>query len=352
MHTTDPTQTTPPPSPDAASHPPDPTLVLPSSIYYQIVHTLGGLLPAPVTDTPEALAHRDNDAIAHVASLLPGNADEAHLAARVAAADAYAMDCLRLAHDCRVAPMLFLKCTAQAACMMREARGARTQLMRIQAERRKRESDNATRDQAAWTEHCAIGLMMQALPGAAPVAMPDPPPPPPAPEPPPADEPRTDLAAEADLYAIMYPRRAVRIRALGGLPQPLDFGAPSGGAAAGHHRRRQSRPARARRGDRGLKRFRNHGCTDVHGWQRRLLNHQPPGSTYRGHSVFNSRLTPSSSPRGRREFQFRAGIAVARCARVRRPAWHPCSSVVPYKPSAFPSQPAPQRLTGSDTRRR
>jgi hypothetical protein len=179
MHTTDPTQTAPPPSPDVASYPPDPTLVLPSSIYYQVVHTLGGLLPAPVTDTPEALAHRDNDAIAHVASLLPGNADEAHLAARVAAADAYAMDCLRLAHDCRVAPMLFLKCTAQAACMMREARGARTQLMRIQAERRKRESDNATRDRAAWTEHCAIGLMMQALPGAAPVAMPGPPPPPP-----------------------------------------------------------------------------------------------------------------------------------------------------------------------------
>jgi hypothetical protein len=43
----------------------DPTLVLPSSIYYQIVHTLGGLLPAPVTETPEALVHRDNAAIAH-----------------------------------------------------------------------------------------------------------------------------------------------------------------------------------------------------------------------------------------------------------------------------------------------
>ena len=210
---------------DAAPQPPDPALVLPSSIYYQIVHTLGGLLPAPVTDTPEALAHRDNAAIAHVASLLPGNADEAHLAARVAAADAYAMDCLRLAHDCRGAPMLFLKCTAQAASMMREARGARTQLMRIQAERRKREADNATRDQAAWTEHCAIGLMMQAQSGAAPVAMPDPPPPP-APEPAPADEPRTDLAAEADLYAIMYPRRAVLIRSHGGVPDNVSFGAP------------------------------------------------------------------------------------------------------------------------------
>jgi hypothetical protein len=37
---------------------------------------------------------------------------------------------------------------------------------------------------------------------------------------------RIDLAAEADLYAIMYQRRAVRIRAAGGLPQPLDCGAP------------------------------------------------------------------------------------------------------------------------------
>ncbi len=223
---TDASQTTPPPSPDAAPQPPDPALLLPSATYYQIVHTLGGLLPPPVADTPEDLAHRDNAAIAHVASLLPGNADEAHLAARVAAADAYAMDCLRLAHDWRVAPMLFFKCTAQAASMMREARGARTQLMRIQAERRKRESDNATRDQAAWIEHCAVGLMMQARPDAAPVAMPDPPPPPPAPEPTPASEPRTDLAAEAELYAVMYPRRAALIRGHGGVPENVSFGPP------------------------------------------------------------------------------------------------------------------------------
>ena len=229
MNTTDASQTTPPPSPDAASQRPDPALVLPSSIYYQIVHTLGGLLPPPATDTPEALAHRDNAAIAHVASLLPGNADEANLAARVVAADVYAKDCLRLAHDCRVAPMLFLKFTAQSVSLMREARGARTQLMRIQAERRKREADNATRDQAAWTEHCAIGLMMQAQSGAAPVAMPDPPSPPPVAEPAPADEPPTDLAAEAaeaDLYAVMYPRRAALIRSHGGVPDNVSFGPP------------------------------------------------------------------------------------------------------------------------------
>ena len=233
MQTTDPAQASPPPPPEAEGEPSDPTLRLPRDTYYQIVHTLHGLLPPPLTGTPEDLAHRVNAAIAHVASLLPGNADEAHLAACVAAADAYAKDCLRLAHDCRAAPMLFLKFTAQATSMMREARGARTQLMRIQAERHKREADNATRDEAAWTEHCAIGLMMQALPGAPPAAMPDPPAPPPAAEPAPApepaspEEPHTGLIAEAELYAVMYPRRAALIRRHGGVPDNVSFGPPA-----------------------------------------------------------------------------------------------------------------------------
>ena len=36
-----------------------------------------------------------------------------------------------------------------------------------------------------------------------------------------------DPVAEAEQYAIIYPQRAARIRALGGLPQPLDFGPPA-----------------------------------------------------------------------------------------------------------------------------
>jgi len=54
----------------------------------------------------------------------------------------------------------------------------------------------------------------------------------PAPEPPPAKEPaadaepKRDLAAEAEMYAIMYPRRARLIRAHGGLPHTIDFGPP------------------------------------------------------------------------------------------------------------------------------
>jgi hypothetical protein len=35
-----------------------------------------------------------------------------------------------------------------------------------------------------------------------------------------------DLLADADMYAVIHPRRAARIRALGGLPEPCDFGPP------------------------------------------------------------------------------------------------------------------------------
>jgi hypothetical protein len=38
--------------------------------------------------------------------------------------------------------------------------------------------------------------------------------------------PQPDPVAEADQYAIIYPRRAALIRSLGGLPARCDFGAP------------------------------------------------------------------------------------------------------------------------------
>jgi len=59
---------------------------------------------------------------------------------------------------------------------------------------------------------------------------PDAPPPPARTEPPaPAlGEGRgVDIVAEAEQYALIYPERAARIRALGGLPRPCDFGPPS-----------------------------------------------------------------------------------------------------------------------------
>ena len=100
-----------------------------------------------------------------------------------------------------------LRCTAQAGNMMRQARGFHSMLLRVQALRQKREADGAATNTAAWTEHCLIGMMAEALGRSAP--------PPPASVPEAeeaAAEPQPDVAAEADRYAIIHPRRAAAIR--------------------------------------------------------------------------------------------------------------------------------------------
>jgi hypothetical protein len=212
---------------DTCPHPeqPDLSLQLPRSMYYQLIHTLRAALP-PVSDAPEDLARRDHAAIAQVASMLPANAGEANLAAQSVAASARAIDCMRMANEYRTTDHSFtLKFDARAATMMREARGARALLLRLQAVREKREADPAAADRAAWTEHCAIGLMAQALGGLEPAPVAEPPPP--APEPASEEEPQLDPVAEADQYATIYPLRAALIRATGGLPDKLDFGPPS-----------------------------------------------------------------------------------------------------------------------------
>jgi hypothetical protein len=210
---------------------PDLTLQLPRDMYYQVIHTLRGAMPPPVTKSPEDLVRRDNAVIAQVACLLPANADEANIAALYVAASAQALDCLRLAREFPAGEALILKCSAQAASMMRESRAARSLLMRVQALRQKREADHTALDQAAWIEHCAINLMADALDRTPPAPMAEPPPP--AMSPPavasPVEEPAPppDPAAEAEQYAIIYPRRAALIRSLGGLPDRPDFGPPA-----------------------------------------------------------------------------------------------------------------------------
>ena len=139
---------------DPEPEPLDLTLQLPRDTYYQIIHTLRGSLPPPITDTPEDLVRRDNATMAQVAALLPVTADEVNLAATYIAANAQAMECLRLARQYHGDPNSILKCTAQSANMMRQARAARTLLLRVQAERRKLEADPVALDRAAWTEHC------------------------------------------------------------------------------------------------------------------------------------------------------------------------------------------------------
>jgi hypothetical protein len=209
------------PHPEAPS--PDLALLFTADVYEQLAHTLCAALPVPVPDTPETRTRRDHDAIARVACLLPANADEAHLAALYVAAQATAMDCLHRAQQAAADAAQARQYSARSISMMRESRQARAVLERAQAARQKREKDDDATGRAAWSEHCTLGLMADAIAGRRPA--------PPAGPPPAtttaAGEPEADPLAEADRYAIIYPRRAALIRRLGGLPANPDFGPPS-----------------------------------------------------------------------------------------------------------------------------
>lgn len=178
--------------PDAAA--------LSRDLYYQAIHELSLALPPPVTDTAEDRIRRDNAMIACVASLRPANADEVAFAAQCVAANAQALDCLRLARQYPDDTSHVLKCTAQAASMMRQARAARTHLQRLQAAREARQSDKDVPDQAAAIEAAATSLIADAIAGA------------------PAPPPVRDLN-DAEKYALAHPGRAALIRSLGRLPK-------------------------------------------------------------------------------------------------------------------------------------
>ena len=206
--------------PDA--EPTDHALRITGDVYAELVSTLRPTLRLLPETTPEETSRRDNAAIAQAASMLPANADEANIAANVVATRLYAMDCISRARELEaVDPTWARRCAAEAVSMLRESRQARSLLARLQAAREKRERDPVATDRAAWSEHCTIGLMTGELARAKP-------PPPPAPEPAvvEAAEPASDPAAEAEFYAIHYPRRAKLIRRLGRLPDKLDFGPP------------------------------------------------------------------------------------------------------------------------------
>ena len=183
------------------------TSLLPADTYYQTVHTLNSLLPPPATDTPEDTARRDRAAMAHVAALRPADPEEANLAAQYVAASVQALDSLRLARLHPTDPAHVLKCTAQSASMMRQARGWRTALLRAQAARQKSDPDAALVDTAE------------------PVALADRTDVPPPQEPQPAkDEPKFDAVAEAERYATLHRKRAMLIRSLRGVPHRLNIG--------------------------------------------------------------------------------------------------------------------------------
>ena len=144
-------------------------VVLPPQVFASVILWLRAALPPPVVDKPGEWLARDRVAMAAVASLAPVSAAEVRLAAQFVAADAYGMDCLRLAQAFRSEPEVARQCAAQALAMMRQSQSAMRTLLRVQAVRG-RMSGSAAR-QAEWVEHVAVSLMGEAL-AAAPAVVP------------------------------------------------------------------------------------------------------------------------------------------------------------------------------------
>ena len=157
----------PPADPEPAPEP-DWARLLPRDAFCEIILVLRGALPPPGLDDPDAMtwqdwARRDRAAMAAVAALLPENAAEGRLAARFVVADAWSLDCLRLARERRHETDIAQKCRAQAMSLMREGNSALRLLLRLQAARQATAKDAAEAGRAAWVEHAAIGRMGEAL---------------------------------------------------------------------------------------------------------------------------------------------------------------------------------------------
>jgi len=179
---------------------------------------LCGELPLPVDTTPESRALRDEYAMASVDALHPANAIEARLAVRAVAMGAHAADALREHALAAADPMQQRRCRAQAISMARQSDAVLRTLHRIQARREKQEAEmhpsRMERDGYWWRGIKAPEPAAEPAPDASAKA----------PEPPPPTQ--AEIEAEAERYAVIYPDRAARIRAAGGLPADLDFGPP------------------------------------------------------------------------------------------------------------------------------
>jgi len=199
--------------PALASPPP-----LSPSLARYVFAQLCASLPPPSDDTPETRHARDELAKDAVAALCPADAFEADLAVRIVSTGTQALDSLRQASLAQANgdDAKRSRCLAQAASMARQSDSAYRVLQRRQATRDKQRADMhpAAMERAGYWFHEA--------------APPEPDPaPPPDPTPAPAPEASFESLSEADQYALMYPDRARRIRAAGGLPPNFNAGPPA-----------------------------------------------------------------------------------------------------------------------------
>ncbi len=186
-----------------------------------LAQTLTSVLPPPPDDTPEARLHRDTAAIAAVAALLPANPAEVAVAVSHVAANAHAMECMRMAQTPDTRPELTLRCLSQSTSMLRQALAALRALQRMQAIRARREARPEQADAAARIEHIvAAGLTGDAIAAAVTPEASD------AAARPEDPEPGDDLAQALESYVHIYPQRAALIRRHGGVPDDIRFGPP------------------------------------------------------------------------------------------------------------------------------
>jgi hypothetical protein len=122
--------------------------------------------------------------------------------------DAQAADSLRLAGLAVNDTAEMHRCRAQAVSMSRQSDGALRLLRRMQSDREKQE---AALHPAAM-ERAGYWFKEISVPGPA------------ADQAPPADADPFSRLTEAEQYAVIYPDRAARIRAAGGLPEPVMAG--------------------------------------------------------------------------------------------------------------------------------
>jgi hypothetical protein len=218
---------------------------IPDLLSRAIYADLCTLLPPPPDDTPEARHLRDERAMTAVAHLLPENAAEAEVAVLVVAAQSRAREALRAASQPGLDPDQTRRCTAQAACMMRQADGSIRTLLRMQAERQKAETamrpaameragywfrstspePDPPLDQEPATQH-PLPLREEPAPdvirgggGRGPAE---------SPGPTRGEPPKLEYGAmtPAERLVTLYPDRAAAILAAGGLPARLTFPPP------------------------------------------------------------------------------------------------------------------------------
>jgi hypothetical protein len=183
---------------------------LPQSVALEVYANLCTMMPEPRPDTPEARAARLDTAMAAVAALHPADACEAVFATQIIGANAHALAALSEAAQPGQSPEKVHRCRAQAATMMRNMQSGLRMLRQGQALRDKLEAEMhpPTMQRAGWWFRDASVPAVEKAPEPA------------------AVEPTFADLSEAEQYAVLYPDRAARIRAHGGLPPWVDFGPP------------------------------------------------------------------------------------------------------------------------------